>query len=264
VPAGKVRFFWRRSTCNGTSTLRQRVGNRYWKEPAPASAEVFCKDASKNFKCLVTDEQAQYFADGSDRATIEERAIWARIEGAHSHIEPAITTSGTDHDTDIWRLQAGFDGLLQETEDGSKLIGGITVHFGQASSEVTSIFGHGDIDTDGYGFGGTLTWYDKNGFYVDGQASLTWFAGDLTSKALGLATPSLVEGNGGFGYALSVETGKKIDLSEAWTVTPHAYSWQARHPLCRRPFKRCNLSRHSRGFGCRQAAQFRLARRRTR
>lgn len=207
---------------NAVPSMQQRVGNRYWTEPAPAPETVFCKDASQNFRCPVSGEQAKYYAGAEGKALIEDQAIWGRIEGSHASIEPAVTTSGTDYDTNVWRLQAGLDGLLHEDEAGSKLIGGITVHFGQASSDVSSFFGDGDIDTNGYGFGGNLTWYDQNGFYVDGQAQLTWFDSDLTSKALNLATPTLVDGNGGFGYALSVETGKRIDLNDSWTLTPQA------------------------------------------
>lgn len=202
---------------NTVPTLQQRVGNRYWKEPAPAPKTVFCKDASQNFRCPVTAEQAKYYADGP--ASIEDKAIWARIEGARRQVDPTVTTSGNSYGTDVWRLQAGFDGLLSEAEDGSKLIGGITVHYGQASSDVTSIHGDGRIDSDGYGFGGTLTWLDQNGFYVDGQASLTWFDSDLFSDTAGR---SLVDGNDGFGHALSVEAGRVIDLNDSWTLTPQA------------------------------------------
>ncbi len=170
-------------------TMQQRVGNRYWEQPlAPPNG-------------------------------LEGNGVWTRIEGLHSHIEPAVSTSGSDYDLDMWRLQAGLDGLLYEAQDGSRLIGGITVHYGQASSDVTSVFGDGGIDTDGYGFGGTLTWLGQNGIYVDGQASLTWFDSDLTSDT---ANRSLNDGNDGFGYALSVEAGKKIDLSGNWTITPQA------------------------------------------
>lgn len=200
---------------NGMPTMQQRVGNRYWQGPAPE--EVFCKAASQNVRCPVTSEQAQYYADG--QATIEGRGIWGRIEGSIGHVDPAISSSGTDYDTNVWKLQAGLDGLLREAEDGSKLIGGVTVHIGRASSDVSSFFGDGGIDTNGYGFGGTLTWLDRSGFYADGQAALSWFDSDLTSDTAGLG---LVDGNGGFGYALSVETGRKFDLKPGWTVTPQA------------------------------------------
>lgn len=205
---------------NGLPTMQQRVGNRYWREPEPAPAEVFCKDPSRNFHCTVTQEQAGYYADGQTaRATIEDNGVWGRLEGMHSRIEPAVTTSSTDYDINSWKLQAGLDGLLHEADDGSKLIGGITIHYGQASSDVSSIYGDGSIDTTGFGFGGTLTWLDQNGFYVDGQAALTWYDSDLFSDTAGLG---LADGNNGIGYALSIETGKKIDLDETWTITPQA------------------------------------------
>uniref|UniRef100_UPI0023309EE3 autotransporter family protein n=1 Tax=Candidatus Phyllobacterium onerii TaxID=3020828 RepID=UPI0023309EE3 len=199
----------------GLPTMQQRVGNRYWEQPASVE-EIFCKDPSQNFKCRVSSEQASYYLDGS-QVVIDGTGVWTRLEGSHIKIEPAETTSGTDYDTDLWKLQAGFDGMLYEAQDGSRLIGGVTVHYGQANTDVTSIYGDGSIDTDGYGFGGNLTWLAQNGFYVDGQASLTWFNSDLDSDT---ANRGLTDGNDGFGYALSIETGKKIDLSDNWTVTP--------------------------------------------
>jgi outer membrane autotransporter protein len=205
---------------NGMPSLHERVGNRYWNEPLPAHSPttVFCKDAAQNYQCAVTDEQAGYYADATGRVKIDEGAIWTRIEGAHNHIEPKLTTSSTDYEINTWKLQSGLDGQLYENDAG-KLIGGVTFHYGQASTDTFSIFGDGSIDTTGYGFGGTLTWYGDNGFYVDGQAQVTWYDSDLSSDALGLG---LTDGNDGFGYALSVETGKRIDLNDAWTLTPQA------------------------------------------
>ncbi|WP_183664272.1 autotransporter outer membrane beta-barrel domain-containing protein [Phyllobacterium trifolii] len=51
------------------------------------------------------------------------------------------------------------------------------------------MFGKGSIDTDGYGFGGTLTWLGQNGFYVDGQTQLNWYDSDITSDTLGQSCP---------------------------------------------------------------------------
>ncbi|MER8373460.1 autotransporter outer membrane beta-barrel domain-containing protein [Mesorhizobium sp. M1406] len=204
---------------NGLPTLQQRVGNRYWNEPAPAPAEsVFCKDAAKDFKCTVTDEQADYYAGAGGRAVIEGNAIWTRIEAAHGHFEPDTSTSRTDYDSDQWRLQAGVDGQLYENKAGDKLIGGITMHYGEASADVKSVFGNGSIDAKGYGLGLTATWYQQNGFYVDAQAQATWYDSDLNSNLLG----GLADGNDGFGYALSLEGGKRIQLKENWTLTPQA------------------------------------------
>ncbi|MEO5760113.1 MAG: autotransporter outer membrane beta-barrel domain-containing protein [Mesorhizobium sp.] len=176
---------------NQLGTLQQRVGNRSW-TGAPQSAE---------------DDNV---AGGSP--------IWGRIEAAHSEFDPGTTTTGTNYDANLWRLQAGLDGLLWETNEGA-LIGGVTVHYGNVKSDVSSPFGVGSIDTTGYGFGGTLTWHGRNGFYVDTQAELTWFNSDLASATLGR---TLVDGNNGFGYGLGIEAGRKIAIQGNWSLTPQA------------------------------------------
>jgi len=170
-------------------TLQQRVGNRSWTA-----------------------------ADQSATGGANQGPIWGRIEASHSEFEPGTSTTGTDYDADLWRLQAGLDMLLSETTSGM-LIGGLTVHYGTVKSDVSSSFGVGSIDTNGYGFGGTLTWYGKNGFYVDTQAELTWFDSDLSSATLG---STLREGNNGFGYGLGIEAGQKIALQGNWSLTPQA------------------------------------------
>ncbi|WP_189510107.1 MULTISPECIES: autotransporter outer membrane beta-barrel domain-containing protein [unclassified Mesorhizobium] len=144
--------------------------------------------------------------------------IWGRVEASHSAFEPGTTTTGTDYDADLWRLQAGLDVLLSETASGT-LIGGVTVHYGTVKSDVSSAFGVGSIDTTGYGFGGTLTWYGNNGFYVDTQAELSWFDSDLSSATLGT---KLADGNNGFGYGLGIEAGQKVALQGNWSLTPQA------------------------------------------
>lgn len=205
---------------NGLPTLQQRVGNRYWRGgnlPAPTET-VFCKDASQNFRCTVNGEKADYYAEkgGRGAATIEDQAIWGRIEASHSHVEPYRSMTGAEYDTDLWRLQAGLDGVLSESENG-KLVGGVTAHYGRVFTDVSSAHGDGSLSTDGYGLGANLTWYGENGFYVDGQGQLTWYDSNLNSDRLG----RLVKGNDATGYALSIEAGKRIGLGD-WTVTPQA------------------------------------------
>jgi fibronectin-binding autotransporter adhesin len=170
-------------------TLQQRIGNRSWTAGAPSAT------------------------GGANQGP-----IWGRIEASHSEFEPGTSTTGTDYDADLWRLQAGLDMLLSETTSGM-LVGGLTVHYGTVKSDVSSSFGIGSIDTNGYGFGGTLTWYGKNGFYIDTQAELTWFDSDLSSATLG---STLRKGNSGFGYGLGVEAGQKIALAGNWSLTPQA------------------------------------------
>src|SRR5690606_35921829 len=86
-------------------------------------------------------------------------------------------------------------------------------------SDISSPHGVGEIDSDGFGVGATFTWYGETGFYVDGQGQMTWYGSDLKSKTAG---QSLAEGHDGFGYALSLESGKRVDLDEGLTLTPQA------------------------------------------
>ncbi len=129
------------------------------------------------------------------------RAIWTRIDGTRSLFEPDTSTTGTEYDVNSWTLQAGVDGMLQESGTGA-LIGGVSFHVDTASADISSRFGNGDIDTTGYGFEGTLTWYGNSGFYVDTQAGVTWYSSDLKSSTL---RTTLADGNDGFGYGFSVE-----------------------------------------------------------
>jgi fibronectin-binding autotransporter adhesin len=90
---------------------------------------------------------------------------------------------------------------------------------------VTSIYGVGKIEGVGYGVSGTLTWYGTSGLYVDAQAQVTRHDSDLKSATLGT---TLVESNDGYGYALSVEPGYRLALSEHWSLTPQAQLVYAR------------------------------------
>ncbi|HWK69173.1 MAG TPA: autotransporter-associated beta strand repeat-containing protein [Rhizobiaceae bacterium] len=185
---------------NELGTLQQRVGNRSWGPGA-----------------------APQGTDASGRQSVESNAIWARIEAAHAQLEPAASTTVSDYETTVWKLQAGIDGLLHESEAGV-LIGGVTAHLGTVSADILSVYGTGSISSTGFGIGGTLTWYGESGFYADAQAQLTWYDSDITSATLGTR---LAEGNGGFGHALGIEAGQKIAIGGNWSLTPQgqlAYS----------------------------------------
>ncbi|TPO08124.1 autotransporter outer membrane beta-barrel domain-containing protein [Mesorhizobium sp. B1-1-5] len=177
---------------NELGTLQQRVGNRSWTGAGQGADEI-----------------------GS---VPTQSAIWARIEATHTRQSPNSATTVSDYDVTTWKLQSGIDGLLYEDATGI-LLGGLTFHYGTASSDISSIYGVGSIRATGYGFGGTLTWYGDNGFYTDAQGEVTWYDSNLRSATLG---SELAKGNNGFGYALSIEAGQKLALQGKWTLTPQA------------------------------------------
>lgn len=196
---------------NALPTLQQRVGNRYWRDSAQA---VFCQDPAQNYQCALTDNQESYYADS---ASVSQNGIWGRIEASNGRYKPDVSTARADYEQSLWRLQAGLDGQLAATDEG-RLIGGVNFQYGTVSTDVSSLFGSGKIDTTGYGIGTSLTWYGTNGFYADGQVSVVWYDSDLNSEQVG----KLTDGNDGFGYAFSIEMGKRFDLIDGWRLIPQA------------------------------------------
>ncbi len=178
---------------NALPTLQQRIGNRFWAGNDQGGA-----------------------AQGE--AGTKQATVWGRIEGSHSAIKPNVSTSGSKYDQDIFRLQTGVDARLADNADG-QLIGGLSVRYGRGSTSLHSVHGDGSIRTEGVGLDGTLTWYGDNGFYADAQGQASWYSSDLKSRTAGI---NLDKGNDGFGYAFSLEAGKRLNLDKRWSLTPQA------------------------------------------
>lgn len=175
---------------NALGTLRQRLGGRAW-----SGAGVIETDLPEG-----------------------NLGAWGRIEASHARFDPETSTSGANYDVDLWKLQAGADGMLYRGDVGS-LIGGVSLEYGTLSADIASPHGDGSINSTGFGVGSALTWYGSTGFYLDGQARLTWYDSDLSSSTAGL---NLATDNGGFGYAVSIEGGQQIALGPNWSITPQA------------------------------------------
>ena len=191
---------------NGVSTLQQRIGNRVW---AGNGNKVIAQGADAVQLEVKADEAGQ---------VVEGNGVWGRVEGAHNRIQPKLSTTDSAYNQNVFKLQAGLDGTLAESEAGS-LIGGVYLQYVHGKTTTSSKdYSDGAISSDGYGFGGTLTFYGDKGFYLDAQAQATWYSSGLTTTALG--APTLTSGNDGFGYALSVEAGQRFGLNEVWSVTP--------------------------------------------
>ncbi|WP_428936689.1 autotransporter outer membrane beta-barrel domain-containing protein [Brucella sp. NF 2815] len=194
---------------NTVSSAQERRSNRVW---AGNGNRVIVEGADPVGSPFATPEEAG--------TAIESNGVWGRIEGVHNRINAPLSTSGADYRQDIFKMEAGIDGLLTENESG-QLITSALLHYVHGNSKVTSIFdaenGGGKISTDGYGFGSSLTWYGDNGFYLDAQGQATWYRSDLSYNG---GDNALVNGNEGFGYVLSLETGKRLAINSAWSVTP--------------------------------------------
>jgi outer membrane autotransporter protein len=142
--------------------------------------------------------------------------VWGRISGDFSHLDPTSSTTGYKYDLSTFEMQAGVDGLFYDDGPGA-LVGGLTVHYRTGEAKFDSVHGDSKVHPDGYGFGGTLTWYGDNGFYTDGQAEATWYTSELKADDLYKG----VENSDAFGYAVSVEAGQQFLLdSNDLILTP--------------------------------------------
>ena len=209
----------------GFPTLNQRVGNRRWAEPSASEAPVlvFCKEPEKDFLCEVTPEQSEVFLGAADEAHLDGGGLWVRVDGVRERTEPVASDAGVSAtERTAAHVQLGYDRLLRETDNGDQLIGGVSLRYGQSSTDVTGLLGSGEIDTDSYGLGASLTWYAQNGVYVDGQVHATWHDSTISADSFG----EIAGGVGALSYGTSVEIGREINLNETWRVTPQAQlSW---------------------------------------
>ncbi|ARS29523.1 autotransporter outer membrane beta-barrel domain-containing protein [Sphingomonas sp. KC8] len=167
---------------NTLPTLQQRIGNRSWAAGAGP----------------------------------EGSGIWGRMEGTLDRANAAFSTSGADQDINSWKAQLGVDRVLAGTDQGERLVAGITASYGTADSQIDSAFGNGTIKTSGYGAGVTLTWYGRTGFYLDGQAQIGRYSSTLRSGILGMLTRD----HDGRGEAFSVEAGKRMSIGGMLSITP--------------------------------------------
>ena len=144
-------------------------------------------------------------------------AMWGRIGGGFDHFDPQSSTASYDYDLSTFEMQAGLDGLFLDNANGA-LVGGVTAHYRTGEAKIASRYGDSKIRPDGYGFGGTLTWFGENGFYTDAQAALTWYSSELKADDLPLSP----KGSDGFGYALSIEAGQAFAVGTGLALTPQA------------------------------------------
>ncbi|NOD45569.1 autotransporter outer membrane beta-barrel domain-containing protein, partial [Roseobacter sp. HKCCD7328] len=177
---------------------------------APASLRN--RGSSQDFRTLA------WGGAGADAAGQDTGApLWIQMGTEQLTSAAEQSTTGAARDSSLWEMEIGADLVLSESAAGL-FVGGLMLSYGTGSTDVSSGFGDGSIETTGLGLGLAATWYDTRGFYVDGQVTVISYSSDLSSDSLG----SLTEGNSGTGFALSIEAGQQLDLGSRLSVIPQA------------------------------------------
>ena len=185
---------------NRMSSLQQRV-----------LREVESNDGKDRTKKRFSFTQAAFTEQQQPNIWID--AGWTRTE--------LETSTGIDLEYTNRNIAAGMDFDIDVDADGRWVVGGYA-QYGKQSASVTDVLGTGSIKTSGLGVGATATWYATTGTYVDVQGQLMWLDSDISSSAGG----SLIKDVSSKAYALSVEIGHRIALSETTGIIPQGQlSW---------------------------------------
>lgn len=177
---------------NNMQSMRQRTLNRNWSSFGPSGFAGEPADFS-------TQSGGTRFHDGKS-------GLWSRVDGSFATLEADSTSKMTSrYKTKYLSYTLGADIVLYRgAADNSALVLGLSTHYTTLKSDIYGIYGKDRVDSDGYGLGGSLTWYADSGFFVDGQARITWFESDVKSAVLG----TLAKDNDGVAYAFGLEAGK--------------------------------------------------------
>ncbi|MPT47228.1 MAG: autotransporter outer membrane beta-barrel domain-containing protein [Sphingobium sp.] len=142
--------------------------------------------------------------------------FWGRVTATRLRPTNALSTTNATIKNNIWKAQIGTDLALYDGGNGNALILGMNGYYGRSNSSIGSFYGDGHIKTRAMGVGGSLSWYQANGLYLDVQGQYSAFDSTLDSNLLGrLATK-----NDGTGVAASVELGKRSQISRTLSITP--------------------------------------------
>ena len=188
------------------SSLYTRAGNRYW---SGAGAYHIAQGDGPGIG---------YRPPEAGTVVTDTGLFWIRTEAGQENYSSQSSTIVSKYRQNYWLVQAGLDSQLRETESG-RLIGSGWVHYIDAKSRSYSRYGDGDINTQAYGFGGALTWYSDNGFYVDAQTQVSWYKTDLYSD---LTRKNHISDHNNAGYGFGIEVGKRIQYNDFWSFTPQA------------------------------------------
>ncbi len=181
-------------TFSELSTLEQRVGQRQW-----------------------------WGRDSEARGPLQPaEGAWIRMNASQSHTM-ADSTSGAELETTKWLLQAGWDAMLSENDNGLWVLGGF-VQAGTISSDLTTETSSAKIDGTGFGLGITGTWYGNSGTYVDLQSLVSLTRADYSSAVAG----ELANDQDATALAFSAEVGHRMTVSEHTALVPQAQLSYAR------------------------------------
>jgi autotransporter family porin len=146
---------------------------------------------------------------------------WGRViyrSGKQEADHQTLTGRTPEYNYDLTGFQLGADLYRKTSNDGSHQQAGLSIATAHLDAGVKHErgFNAGDDSVRGYSLGGYWTYFDTDGWYVDGVAQLNHF--DIKARPNNL-THFDTEG---WGYTLSLETGYPMEADKDLYIEPQA------------------------------------------
>ena len=187
--------------------------------PGTTTTTMNC-DSATDDRCRLYEALPSVLLAMNGLPTREERLAaarngsggWARVETARGEwTADSSTRTGVAYDRSHSGVRVGVDGAVGETG-----LFGVSLHGLRGSADMTQNGGKAELSGVGLSVSGAAEVGD--GVYIDAQAGVTRYDVKLTSKTGRI----LKDGAKGTGYALAVEAGRAVAVSDSVTLTPRA------------------------------------------
>ena len=119
-----------------------------------------------------------------------------------------------EYETQNTGLQVGFE-LAEQVGPSGTWVYGVTAQYNKVDGDVKAVTTEGTLTAEGYGIGGTATWYGAAGAYVDVQAQYNLISTDFT---VGDNVGALIDGEDSSSMVIGVEIGKRHEINDKFSV----------------------------------------------
>ncbi len=119
-----------------------------------------------------------------------------------------------EYETQNTGLQVGFE-LAEQVGPSGTWVYGVTAQYNKVDGDVKAVTTTGTLTAEGYGIGGTATWYGAAGAYVDVQAQYNLISTDFV---VGDNVGALINGEDSSSMVIGVEIGKRHEINDKFSV----------------------------------------------
>ena len=138
---------------------------------------------------------------------------WSRLISSKNTYGDA-PVGRAEYETQNTGLQVGFE-LAEQVGPSGTWVYGVTAQYNKVDGDVKAVTTAGTLTAEGYGIGGTATWYGAAGAYVDVQAQYNMISTDFV---VGDNVGALINGEDSTAIVVGVEIGKRHEINDKISI----------------------------------------------